>query len=154
MFLLVFLYYRHLPIFQRYIQLICFDCYEWLLVVRGMFDFVEKLEMHSVSKFHFWSKNYKFSKIDFFFSVIEFLRLNWSELMVLHIWAILGQNLNFWPISCNIWYILENKIQEYHWILAQKFKLDDLPDFVKIQFLDQKYDFWHSVEMLGRAWAG
>ena len=39
----------------------------WLLrmassIVRGMFDFVEKLEMHSVSKFHFWSKKSKFLK--------------------------------------------------------------------------------------------
>ena len=25
-------------------------------------------------------------------------------------------------------------------------KLDDLPDFVKIQFYEQKYDFWHSVQ--------
>ena len=35
--------------------------------------------------------------------------------------------------------ILESKIQEYYWILARKFKFDDLPDFVKIQFLDTVY---------------
>ena len=27
----------------------------------------------------------------------------------------------------------------------QKFKLDDLRDFVKIQFLDKHSEFWHSV---------
>ena len=34
--------------------------------------------------------------------------------------AILGQNGDFWPKNSNIWYILESKIQEYYWILAQK----------------------------------
>ena len=58
------------------------------------------------------------------------------------IWAILGQNRDdFWPKSYIIWYILESKIQEYFWILAQKFKLDDLPDFVKIQFLNKNMTF-------------
>ena len=62
------------------------------------------------------------------------------------IWAILGQNRDdFWPKSYNIWYILEAKIQEYFWILAQKFKLDDLPDFVKNSIFEQKKDLWHTV---------
>ena len=47
----------------------------------------------------------------------------------------------FWPKSSDIWYNLESKIQEYHWILALKFKLDDLPDFVKIQFFDKNMTF-------------
>ena len=50
---------------------------------------------------------------------------------------IICQNRQFWPKSLHIWYILESKIQEYYRILAQKFKLDDLPDFVKIRLLSQ-----------------
>ena len=33
------------------------------------------------------------------------------------------------------------KIQEYDWILAQKFKFDDLRDFVKIKFLNKNMTF-------------
>ena len=50
-------------------------------------------------------------------------------------------NCRFLVESSNIWYILESKVQEYFWILAQKFKLDDLQDFVKIQFLDKNWNF-------------
>ena len=50
--------------------------------------------------------------------------------------AILGQNRDFWPKNCNICYILESKIQEYYLVLAPKFKLEDLLDFVKIS------NFW------------
>ena len=37
--------------------------------------------------------------------------------------AIFGRIHDFWPKSSNIWYILESKIEEYYWILAQKFKI-------------------------------
>ena len=61
---------------------------------------------------------------------------------MVQVWAILGQNRDDLVLkSSNIWYILESKIQEYYWILAQKFKLDDLREFVKIQFFRQQYDF-------------
>ena len=57
------------------------------------------------------------------------------------LWTILSQN---W----DIWYILESKIQEWLNFVAKNSKLDDLPDFVQIQFSEQKYEFWHSVCVL------
>ena len=59
--------------------------------------------------------------------------------------AILGQIRVFWSKSSDIWYILESKIQEYYWISAQKFKLDDLRSFRQNSIFGPKYDFWHSV---------
>ena len=52
--------------------------------------------------------------------------------------AILGQKS---PKNSNIWYILESKIKKKYWILAQKFKVDDLPNFDKIQFLNKNMTF-------------
>ena len=61
---------------------------------------------------------------------------------MVQVWAILGQNRDDLVLkSSNIWYILESKIQEYYSILAQKFKLDDLRNFVKIPFLDKNMTF-------------
>ena len=68
--------------------------------------------------------------VNFYFCVLfeVFEKFEFSRLVknCPFIWAIFGQNRDFWSESFNIWYILEPKIQEYYWILAQKFKLDDL----------------------------
>ena len=42
---------------------------------------------------------------------------------------------------CN-WYIIESKIQVYNWILARKFKLDDMPDCVQIP------NFWTKIWLM------
>jgi len=43
----------------------------------------------------------------------------------------LGQNRDIWSKNFNMWYISGSKIQECYWIVAQKFKLDDLRDLSK-----------------------
>ena len=83
-----------------------------------------------------------------------FLCRNWLFLAIKHrnIWIFPPKLLfhNFiWkigPKSYNTWYILESKIQEYYWILAQKYKLHHMWDFVKIQFLVQKLQILENLE--------
>ena len=113
--------------------------------------FLNSQVSHSVSKVHFLSKNYKFLNIlKVFIFVSKLTTYIWifdpklvKKLSFHHgfIWAILDQNRDFWPKVSNIGYILESKIQEFYWILAQKFKLDDLRDFVKIRYLDKNWTF-------------
>ena len=124
-------------------------------------DEVHTFTIHSVSKFHFLAKNYKFSK-SLQNGQFLFLCQNWLFLAVkknrlwiftpkleskiviswFYLGNFCGQNrVDFWSKSSNIWNIFDSKTQEYFWILALKFKLDDLRDFIRIQFLDKNMTF-------------
>ena len=97
---------------------------------------------HTVSMLQFLFKNGKFLKSLKNGQYLNFCAYIDQKLSFAgFLWTILSQN---W----DIWYILESKIQEYFWILAQKFKLDYLQNFFGIKFFWQKYDFWHSVAQL------
>ena len=87
--------------------------------VKGPF-FVQKLQSleYVVWKFLFLCQNWLFLEVKKSPKLVKKLSFHHG-----FIWAILDQNRDFWPKNSNIWYILGSKIQEYYWILAQKFKV-------------------------------